>query len=166
MEDLIITAIGGVMMFAYIFMAWRFTVNSARTLLEYCKRERRPYEIIPGTIVAFEQRRVSQPRSSGKLIVFYPVFEYEWKGKTHRKFHRRVMATYGPGLTPVPATRMKVGDPVRVRIFPSKPSDARIEESFYFWRSRIWGHMITVAVGSVMMGFGIYSAIRMLFFNT
>lgn len=147
----------------YIFMAWRFTANSARVLREHFRRERRPYEIIPGTIVDFEMRRHGRPGSSRKLVVFYPVFEYQWKGKTHRKFHRRVMATFGPGLEPVPLTRMRAGDSVQIRIFPGKPSDARIEESFYFWKSRIWGHMLTVAAGCAMIVFGIYSAVQMLF---
>lgn len=146
----------------YIFIAWRFTVNSFRTLREHFTRERRPYEIIPGTIVDFELRWHRRPRHSGKTAVFYPVFEYQWKGKTRRKFHRRCPATFGPGLEPVPLTRLQVGDAVQVRIFPSKPSDARIEEAFYFWKSRIWGHMLTALAGSAMMGFGIWSAVRML----
>lgn len=165
MGEIFAALIGGCMLLLYIFLAWRFTANSLRALLEYYKRERRPYEILPGTIVDFELRRISHPRRSGKQTVFYPVFEYQWKGKTHRQFHRRVMATFGPGLKPVPATRLKIGDPVQVRLFPSKPSDTRIEEAFYFWKSRIWGHLLVVSAGCAMMLCGIWSAIRMLLPN-
>lgn len=163
MGDIFATLMGGILLFLYIFLAWRFTANSAKALLEHIRRERRPYEIISGTIVDFELRRISRPRRSGKTTVFYPVFEYQWKGRIHRKFHRRVMATFGPGLKPVPATRLKVGDRVDVRVYPEEPGDARIEEAFYFWKSRIWGHLIVIPVGFAMMLFGIHSAVRMLF---
>lgn len=152
-------------LFLYIFLAYRFTRNSAKALMEYRKREQRRYEIIPGTIVDFAQRRVSRPRGSGKMIVFYPVFEYQWNGKTHRGYARRVMAKFGPGLAAVPATKMQIGDPVQVRVFPKKPSDARIEEDHYFWKSRIWVHILTVLLGSAMIICGLYWAVSRLFFQ-
>lgn len=151
--------IGWVFLFLYIFIAYRFLITSIRALIKYFRDERRPYEIISGRIVDFEQRRVSRPKSSGKQTVFYPVFEYEWKGRTHRKFARRVPAAVGPGLTLGPRTRLSIGDAVDVRIYPRKPSDARIDEPHYFWRSRIWGQFLAAAASGMMLVFGVYSAI-------
>lgn len=151
--------IGWAFLLLYIFLAYRFFINSATALMEYRKRESRRYEIIPGTIVDFEQRRVSRPRRSGKRIVFYPVFEYRWRDKTYRKFARRIPAKIGPGFTAVPRTDMQVGDAVKVRIFPKKPSDARLEETNYFWKSRIWGHFLAAGVSGIMLIYGIYCAI-------
>lgn len=154
--------IRGFFLCLYIFIALRFGMGSVRALKEHYSRERQPYETIPGSIVDFELRWRKRPGHSGKQAIFDPVFEYRWKGKTYRKFHRRVMAGMGPGLTPVPLSRLQVGDAVQVRVFGGKPGEARLEEPFYFWKSRIWGHMLTIAAAGIMAGFGVYSILRML----
>ena len=155
MEELI----GWVFLLLYIFIAYRLLTSSIQALIKYRRDEQRPYEIIPGRIVDFEQRQVSRPRNHSKRTVFYPVFEYQWKGKTHRKFARRVPSMVGPGLTVVPRTQWNIGDAVDVRVYPRKPSDARINEPYYFWKSRIWGQFLAAIASGTMLVFGVYSAI-------
>lgn len=159
MTELIVTLVGWAMLSAYIFIAYRFFVRGIRMLFKFYKGEQRPYEIVPGKIVDFKMQRVGRPRRSGKMTVFYPVFEFTWKGKPRRGFGRRVGAGIGPGFKPVPATDLKIGDAVDIRVFPQKPSDARIEESHYFWKSRIWTQFLTVPFTGIMLVYGVYAAI-------
>lgn len=159
MGELLATLIGWAMLLGYVFIAYRFFVRSIQMLVQYYKDEQRPYEIVPGTIVDFEMRRVGRPRSSGKKIIFYPVFEFEWKGKRRRGFARRVGARFGKGLKPVPATSLQIGDSVNIRVFPQKPRDARIDEAHYFWKSRIWVQFLTVPLTGAMLIYGVYAII-------
>ena len=159
MGEFFVTLIGWVMLLAYIFIAYRFFVRGIRMLLKYYKDEQRRYEVVPGMIVDFEMRRVGRPRRSGKKTVFYPVFEFTWKGKRRRGFGRRVGARFGPGFKPVPAAGLKIGDAVDIRVFPQKPSDARIEESRYFWKSRICAQIPTALLTGTMLIYGVYAAI-------
>lgn len=151
------TLMGWVMLLAYIFVAYRFLVNSIQALVTYYQDARRPFVIVPGRITAFEERHTRT--RSHRRTVFYPVFEYQWKGKTRRGFARRVPAAVGPGLTLVPRTRLNIGDAVDVRVYPQKLSASRIDEPHYFWRSRIWGQALAALVSGAMLVFGVYSAI-------
>lgn len=147
----------------YCYVGYRVSQNCLHQLMLYFKNEKRNYQLIPGTIVGFQQSTRSRPRHSHRFLIFYPIFEYEWRGKTYQKRTRYVPAKYGPSLKPIPATSMRVGDPVTVRIFPKKPSDARIEEEGYFWKSRTWVTIPGIILGSAMMVFGFYTLFASLF---
>lgn len=143
----------------YLFMSWTFTRGSLRTIREYIAMERQPWEIVEGTVEAFEEQRVGRPRRSGKVTVFYPVFSFYWGGKTYRNYGRRIPATVDRELRLVPRTRLRTGDRVAVRVFIDQPEKARIDEKGHFFRSQIPGHVLTVLAGMAMMAFGIYWAV-------
>ena len=149
--------IGWAFLLLYIFSALRILTVSVQTVVQYIQDQKRPFVIVPDRIAAFEQRRTGT--RSHRRTVFYPVFEYQWKGKTRRGFARRAPAAVGPGLTLVPRTRLNVGDAVDVRVYPQKISASHIDEPHYFWRARIWGMVLAAAAGGMMLVFGVYSAI-------
>ena len=138
----------------YAFVGFQFARNALKRLIAYYRSERRAYQIIPGKIVEFEESYYL--RKGHRRVQFYPIFEYQWKGKTRRKRARRVPARFNKDLHIVPATHWQVGDTVDIRIFPKKPSDARIEEAFYFFRSRTFVSVLTFLLGSLMGLAGIY----------
>ena len=163
MSELLAALMKWGMLLGYILIAYHFFTRGIRLLIQYYKDEQRPYTIVPGTIVDFEMRSISRPRNSSKMIVFYPVFEFEWKGKTRKGFGRRVSAQFGKGFQPIPATSLQIGSPVDIRVFPKKLRDSRIDEAHYFWKSRIWIQILAIPLTGVMFLLGIYAAINQLF---
>ncbi|MBP3673498.1 MAG: hypothetical protein J6J18_06695 [Oscillospiraceae bacterium] len=154
------TAIGWIFLALYIFIPYRFLINSVRTLIKYFRDEGREYDLVPGTIVKIEKRTNRGPKNARKLA-FYALYQFCYQGKTYHRYSYRLPARLGPGLRPVPAVRMKPGDPVQVRVYrpgPEAEVESRIEERFFFWKSRLWVHIPVILICLLFIGYGLYCA--------
>ena len=155
-----VTVIGFLMLGLYIYLPFCFLRNSARILIKYFRDQKREYDIVTGSIVEIE-KQVHKKAKGGYNIRFYAIYRFSYGGKSYRRYGYRLPARLGPGLKPVAGTKRAVGDPVQVRVYRPEGDEkleCRIEEPYFFWKSRLWVHVPVIPIALLFIGYGLYCA--------
>lgn len=153
------TVIGFLMLALYIYLPFCFLRGSAKVLIKYFRDQKREYEVVTGSVAEIE-KQVHKKAKGGWKISFYAVYRFSYGGKSYRRYSYRLPFRIGSDLKPAPRTKLAVGDPIQVRIYlPVQDKlECRIEEPFYFWKSRLWGHIPVIPIGLLFIGYGLYWA--------
>lgn len=153
------SVIGFLMLALYIYLPVCFLRSSAKILLKYFRDERREHDTVTGSIVEIE-KQVHKKAKGGWKTSFYAIYRFSYGGKSYRRYGYRLPARLGPGMKPVAGTKLAVGDPVQVRIYLplGEELECRIEEPFFFWKSRLWVHVPVIPICLLFIGYGIYCA--------
>ena len=153
------TVIGFLMLALYIYLPFCFLRNSARTLIQYFRDQKREYEVVTGSVAEIE-KQVHKKAKGGYHVRFYAVYRFSYGGKSYRRYGYRLPARLGPGLRPVAGTKLAVGDPIQVRVYlPVQDElECRIEEPYFFWKAHLWTHFLVMLLCLPFIGFGLYWA--------
>ena len=153
------TAIGFVMLAIYIFLPFCFLRGSIKILIKYFRDQKRDYEVVNGSVAEIE-KQVHKKAKGGWKISYYIVYRFTYGGKSYRRYGYRLPMRIGSALKPAPRTKLAAGDPIQIRVYlPVQDKlECRIEEPFYFWKSRLWRHILSGLVGLLFVGYGLYCA--------
>jgi len=154
------TIVGFLMLALYIYLPCCFLRNSARILIKYFRDQKREHDIVNGSIVEIE-KQVHKKAKGGWKTSFYAIYRFSYGGKSYRRYGYRLPVRLGPGLKFVAGTKLAVGDPVQVRVYRPQGEEeleCRIEEPFFFWKSRLWVHVPVILIGLLFIGYGLYCA--------